>query len=126
MKNLEDRNLVIPVVGDFAGSRAFPGVALWMTGHGEKLSALYASNVEQYLFRDGSFEAFARNVVRLPRDTKSVIVRSCFTCRGVHESAVPGFYSVQMTQLVDTFARLHAEGQLRRYGDLVATGQVPP
>jgi hypothetical protein len=126
VKDLEDRNLVIPLVGDFAGDRAFAGVALWMAGHGEKLSALYASNVDQYLFRDGTFEAFARNVVGLPRDAKSVIVRSCFMCRGGHESGVRGFYSVQMTQLVDTFARLQAAGQLRRYADLVGTGQLPP
>src|SRR6185503_10383613 len=82
VKSLEDRNLLIPVVGNFAGAKAFDAVARWMTTNGEKLSALYASNVEQYLVRDGGFDVFAANALRLPRDSKSVIIRSCFNfCR---------------------------------------------
>jgi hypothetical protein len=126
VKSLEDRNLVIPVVGDFGGQRAFAAVARWMADHHEALSALYASNVEQYLVRDGTFDAFAANVKRLPRDARSVIIRSCFTCRRGHESGVAGFYSVQLTQLADTFVALHAAGRLRQYGDVVYTGQLPP
>jgi hypothetical protein len=39
---------------------------------------------------------------------------------------VAGFYSVQLTQLADTFVALHAAGRLRQYGDVVYTGQLPP
>lgn len=122
VKSLEERNLVIPVVGDFAGAKAFDQVARWMREHGEKLSALYASNVEYYLFRDGTFDAFAANVTHLPRDARSVIIRSCFNpCRGRS-----GFYSMQMTQLVDTFAALRASRKLNSYFDLVSVGILPP
>ena len=127
VKSLEDRNLIIPVVGNFAGRKAFAAIAAWMTGSGEKLSALYASNVEQYLFRDNGFDVFAENVERLPRDARSVIIRSCFTfCRNGHSHAVSGFYSVQMVQLVDSFAALHAAHQLNSYFDVVTRGLLPP
>jgi hypothetical protein len=127
VKGLEDRNLLIPVVGNFAGAKAFDAVAKWMRANGEKLSALYASNVEQYLFRDGSFATFAANVERLPRDARSVIIRSCFNfCRGYHPDAVNGYYSVQMTQSVDSFVALNRAGRLEGYGSLVSLGLIPP
>jgi hypothetical protein len=127
VKGLEDRNLLIPAVGNFAGTKAFDAVARWMAANGEKLSALYASNVEQYLLRDGGFDVFAANALRLPRDARSVIIRSCFNaCRGAHSHAVSGYYSVQMTQLVDTFAALLASRRLNTYYDVVSLGLIPP
>jgi hypothetical protein len=127
VKSLEDRNLLIPVVGNFAGPKAFAQVGRWMAANNEKLSALYASNVEQYLIRDGGFDAFAANVERLPRDAKSVIIRSCFNaCRGGHSHAVGNYYSVQMVQLVDTFAVLTKARRIQSYYDLVSVGLIPP
>ena len=127
VKSLQDRNLVIPVVGNFAGAKAFGEVGRWMTANNEKLSALYASNVEQYLIRDGGFDAFAANVSRLPRDAKSVIIRSCFNaCRNGHSHAVGNYYSVQMAQLVDTFAALTRSRRIQGYYDLVSLGLLPP
>ena len=127
VKSLEDRNLLIPAVGNFAGSKAFDAVAKWLSANREKLSALYTSNVEQYLVRDGGFDVFAANVLRLPRDAKSVIIRSCFNaCRGAHSHAVNGYYSVQMTQLVDSFAALRASRRLNGYYDVVSLGLLPP
>ena len=37
------------------------------------------SNVEQYLFQDGKFDAFARNVATLPVDARSTFIRSVST-----------------------------------------------
>ncbi|HET9425227.1 MAG TPA: hypothetical protein VFO55_07650 [Gemmatimonadaceae bacterium] len=127
VKDLQDRNLIIPLVGDFAGAHAFRELAGWMRAHGEKLSVLYASNVEQYVVRDGGFETFAKNLERLPRDEKSVVIRSCFAaCRGAHPQAVPGYFSVQMVQRVDDLAALRAAGRIRGYFDLVSLGLLQP
>jgi len=126
VKGLEDRNLVIPLVGDFAGDRALAGVAAWMKQHGEKLSALYTSNVEQYLFRNGGFDAFANNVAVLPRDARSAIIRSCFNCFAGHPQAVDGYHAVMMVQLADRFVDLRKSGRLVRYYDLVTAGLVTP
>lgn len=69
------------------------------------VSAFYTSNVEFYLWGDGSFDAFARNVVALPRDGRSVIVRSFFNrFREPHPLADPGHQSVQLLHRLDDFA----------------------
>jgi hypothetical protein len=127
VKDLQARNLVIPVVGNFGGTKAFAEVGKWMRANNERLSALYASNVEQYLFRDGLFDTFASSVSALPRDARSVIIRSCFNaCRGSHSHKVAGFHSVQMVQLADTFAVLTRTRRFNNYPDLVNTGLLPP
>ena len=48
IKALESRNLVIPVVGDFAGPKAIRAVGTYLKEHGGRVSAFYLSNVEQY------------------------------------------------------------------------------
>jgi len=76
LKGLQERNLIVPVVGNFAGSKALRGVGRYIRQHGATVSAFYVSNVEQYLFQDGLFEHFARNVADLPVDESSTFIRS--------------------------------------------------
>jgi hypothetical protein len=80
MKDLESRNLVIPVVGDFGGPKAIRGVGDYLTKHGLTVTAFYLSNVEQYLYQDGKRTAFCHNVAALPLDGSSTFIRS--TSRG--------------------------------------------
>ena len=77
--------------------------------------------------RDGSFERFARTVAGLPRDTRSVIIRSVFGRgpAGPPAPAVPGYYSAQLLQPIDTFVSLHERGELRGYTDVVTKGATP-
>src|SRR5262245_31808622 len=49
VKDLESRNLVVPVVGDFGGQKAIRAVGRYLTDRGGIVSAFYVSNVEQYL-----------------------------------------------------------------------------
>lgn len=76
LKTLESKNLVIPVVGDFAGPKAIRAVGAYLKSHGATVSAFYLSNVEQYLYRDNKWAAFGRNVATLPLDTASTFIRS--------------------------------------------------
>jgi hypothetical protein len=80
LKDLETRNLVIPVVGDFAGRKAIRGVAAYLKAHDAVVSAFYLSNVEDYLYQDGKWPAFCENVAALPLDDSSTFIRS--TSRG--------------------------------------------
>jgi hypothetical protein len=73
IKDLESRNLVIPVVGNFEGPKAIRAIAAYLKSAGGTVSAFYLSNVEQYL---GSWEAFCRNVASLPLDGHSTFIRS--------------------------------------------------
>lgn len=124
VKSLEDRNLVIPLVGNFAGDKALAGTAQWLRAHGETVSAFYTSNVEQYLFRDGSFPRFEQSVAQLPRDARSVMVRSYFM--GGHPQAVAGYNSVQLVQSLDRFVATQAAGGFASYYDLVTRNLVEP
>jgi hypothetical protein len=121
LKELQRRNLVVPVVGDLAGPHALGAIGRLVRQRNERVSVFYTSNVEDYLMRGGSFEQFARTTSALPRDARSVIIRSYFG-RGplpAHPEAVPGYQSTQLLQLLDTFAADVADGGYRSYSDLV-------
>ena len=96
MKDLESRNLVVPVVGDFAGPKAIRAIGLYLKDHDATVSAFYLSNVEQYLYQDSKWGGFCRNVATLPLDRASTFIRS-ENGRGVGANAAgfrgPGFVS---------------------------------
>jgi hypothetical protein len=71
LKNLETKNLLVPVVGDFGGPKAIREVGKYLKGVGATVSAFYLSNVEQYLSQDGKTSAFFGNVATLPVDESS-------------------------------------------------------
>ena len=75
MKDLEARNLVVPVVGDFGGPKAIRAVGSYLKQRTAMVTAFYLSNVEQYLRQDGKSTAFCRNVATLPLDASSVFIR---------------------------------------------------
>jgi len=76
LKSLEAKNLIVPVVGNFAGPKAIRTVGKYVKGKDALVSAFYLSNVEQYLEQDGIWDDFCRNVATLPLDTSSTFIRS--------------------------------------------------
>jgi hypothetical protein len=74
MKDFETRNLLVPVVGDFGGTKAIRAVGKYLKERGVVVSAFYLSNVEQYLNRSGTEQAFLCNVARLPLDETSTFI----------------------------------------------------
>ena len=124
LKSLEERNLVIPVVGNLGGTHALKSIAAYLNERGEKVSAFYTSNVEFYLMRGyggEDFDKFAQNVKALPRDERSVIIRSYFngTWGYAHPQTVSGFYSTQLLQTMDSFVKEFTAGGYQSYTDLV-------
>ncbi len=75
VKTLQSRNLIVPIVGDFAGPKALRAVGAFLKERGAVVSAFYVSNVEMYLQRNGVWPAFCANVATMPLDTASVFVR---------------------------------------------------
>ena len=76
VKTFQAENRLIPLMGDFAGSKALASVGRYLTGSGATVSAFYLSNVEEYLRQDGRLEAFCGNAATLPVDETSVFIRS--------------------------------------------------
>jgi hypothetical protein len=76
LKDFETRNLLVPVVGNFGGSKALRDVATYLTQKREIVSVFYTSNVEQYLRQDNIWTNFCDSVTMLPTDSTSTFIRS--------------------------------------------------
>jgi hypothetical protein len=74
VRNMQRRNLLIPLVGDFAGPGTIRKIGQYLKDHSALVSAFYASNVEYYL-DDNQQQAFYANVLALPTDSSSVMLR---------------------------------------------------
>ena len=84
LKELETRNLIVPVVGNFGGPKAIRGVGEYVKNHGGTVVAFYLSNVEQFLSQDGIWSNFCQSVATLPLDETSTYI---YTGRGAPGSA---------------------------------------
>ena len=123
---MQERDLVVPVVGDLAGTHAVRAIADYLEQIGERVSAIYTSNVEFYLMGNGSFDGFADNLAALPHDERGVIIRSYFggRFRFRHPQEVPGYYSVQLLQTLASFTADHSAGEFRSYLDVVTRNSL--
>ena len=72
LKDLESRNLIVPVVGNFEGTKAIRAVGQYLKGVNATVSAFYLSNVEQFI----QWDTFCGNVSSLPLDESSMFIRS--------------------------------------------------
>jgi len=121
LKSLEARNLIVPVVGNFAGERALSAIGRDVAERGLRVSAFYASNVEFYLMREGGFDRFIENMKHLPYDERSLIIRSYFSGAFgyAHPQSVPGYFSTQLLQTIESLIKEHSSGGYESYSDLV-------
>jgi hypothetical protein len=76
LKDLEEKNLIVPLVGNFAGPKALRAVGTYLKDHGAIVTAFYLSNVEQYLSQEGIWRAFCANVAAMPLDDSSTFIRT--------------------------------------------------
>jgi hypothetical protein len=118
VKSLEARDLIVPVVGNLAGPHALAAIGQEVARRGEKVSAFYISNIENYLFRDGSFPRYMENVKKLPHTDKSVVIRSLFGGYQLPES-VPGYYSTSAIQPINELIANCGTTRCRGYFDLL-------
>jgi len=76
IKDLQSRNLIVPIVGNFGGKKALRAVGTYLKQQGAVVSTFYVSNVEQYLRQDNIWEYFCGNAATLPIDERSLFIRS--------------------------------------------------
>jgi len=127
LRALEMNNLVVPVVGDFAGAKAIHSVADYLKERNATVTAFYLSNVEQYLFQsEDEWRRFYTNVGSLPLDSSSTFIRSVFD--GMGYSRAPATYNSYMRsrQLLASMLeqlRLFNDGKLTSYADVIQTSR---
>ena len=118
IKQLQERNLIVPVVGNFAGPKALRAVGRYAREHRATVQTFYVSNVEQYLVQDGLFEAFARNVATLPVDASSTFVRSVATRLGYRGLALGPDKRASALDPIAPFVRDFKGGRIQMYHDV--------
>ena len=77
VREMQQKNLIIPIVGDFGGPKAIRSVGQYIRDHGAILNLFYLSNVEDYL--QGVIEGYSRNIRSLPVDSTSLFIHVSLT-----------------------------------------------
>jgi len=80
LRDMHARNLIVPVVGDFAGDKALKAIGAYIRERGATVSVFYTSNVEQYLFQNNVWHEYYDNVASLPLDPGALFIRAYFPC----------------------------------------------
>jgi hypothetical protein len=78
VRAMQQKNLIVPVVGDFAGPVALRAIGRYVRERGGAIDVFYTSNVESYLFRNGTWKAFYDSVLTLPLGGQGLFVRAFF------------------------------------------------
>jgi hypothetical protein len=119
LKDMHERNLIVPIVGDFAGPKALRAVGDWLREKNASVDIFYVSNVEQYLFQQGeAWERFYGNVSEMPRDRRALFVRSV-SSRGWRPQQHPFARSSSVTSSIEEVLGLFRTGRLQSYTDIV-------
>jgi len=120
LKDLQERNLIVPVVGDFAGPKALRAVGDWIRRQDASVDVFYVSNVEQYLFQQGdAWRRFYENVAAMPRDRRALFVRSVSNNRGFRPRQHPYARSSSVSSPIEEVLGLFRNRRLNGYADII-------
>jgi hypothetical protein len=75
VRDMQARNLIVPVVGDFAGPTAIRGIGAYVRQHGDTIRAFYGSNVGVYLTTKQT-RAFCASLATLPVSADAWFIES--------------------------------------------------
>jgi hypothetical protein len=137
LRDMHERNLIVPLVGDFAGPKALRSVARYLDLHHATVSVFYTSNVEQYLFPGrnlnvaDAWQRFYDNVGALPISPNSTFIRAFFNNQGRimripspdAQTGVtpflPGPRSQTLLNPISVLLSAYAEGHISSYYDVI-------
>lgn len=126
IRSMQQRNLVVPITGDFAGSHALKAVGAWLRKHNTRVGTFYLSNVEQYLFQDNNtWPRFYGNVASLPTDSTSTFIRSVTNRWGRGGSRSGGPLMSQLIAPMERTVEAVRTGRVQWYGDVLAFVREP-
>jgi hypothetical protein len=73
VRAMHQKNLIVPIVGDFAGPKALRAVGQYLKDHSAVVSVFYISNVEDYI--QSVWANYTGNIASLPIDAGSTFIR---------------------------------------------------
>ena len=125
LQQLQKKNLIVPLVGDFAGPKTLAELGEYLKDRGASVNVFYVSNVERYLFPSNTAKFYA-NTAALPLTASSVFIRSVtsdISVRlGIPIPDVPAKWRSFLVPINETL-RAFADGRLKEYTDLFLTAR---
>ena len=118
IKRMEEANLIVPVTGNFGGSKAVKAVGAWVRERGGTVTTFYTSNVEQYLFQDNIWRDWYNNVASLPLDATGMFIRSVFNGQAGFGGG-GGLRSAQLTSSIPGLIGAFKDGKINSYYDVI-------
>ncbi len=73
IRAMHQKNLIVPLVGDFAGPKAIRMTGQYLKDHGATVGVFYISNVEDYIQQ--LWTRYTSNIASLPLDASSTFIR---------------------------------------------------
>ena len=122
---METKNLIVPLTGDFGGSKAIRSVGKYLKDHSATVTAFYLSNVEQYLFQgngnqNGGWTNFYDNVAALPLDITSTFIRSAGGSGRGGFGGGGGMRAPNLLASMQETVEAVKAGRIRSYSDVLA------
>jgi hypothetical protein len=122
VRGLQEKNRIIPIVGDFAGRKAFRAIAEYLRNHSYAVNVFYTSNVEMYLFENGAFNDFVENVKAIPVTSGSLFIRSS---QSAYLDLIPDYRMAVLLQYISVFLKDQKNGLYPDYSSLVNMHHIP-
>jgi hypothetical protein len=123
VRDMELHNMIVPVVGNFAGPKAVRAVGKYLKDHGAVVSVYYTSNVEQYLFQQADdWRKYYANVATLPLDAGSTFIRSShysFNSSGQRRQQFGGTNYVMLLCSMSELTKAFNAGRIQSYDDVI-------
>jgi len=92
VREMHRKNLIVPIVGDFAGPIAMRAVGGFLKAHNAEVGAFYVSNVEEYIASPRStWAAYCSNLATLPVASSATFLRFGRGGRGSFLGPMPTF-----------------------------------
>jgi hypothetical protein len=125
LRDIELRNMLVPLTGDFAGPKALRTVGDYVRDHHAVVTTMYCSNVEQYLFQNGVWFNFEASIATLPLDSTSSFIRSGRPGFGNGFRYGGGGMPTSLLQSMKQLVLDAAAGKIHVYQDVLQTSRLP-
>jgi hypothetical protein len=119
IRQMHQNNLIVPIVGDFAGPKAIRAVGGYLKDHNTSVSVFYLSNVEQYLTPLPKLQAFYANVATLPLNPASTFIRSAQI-----QGPQPGLAQSSISPIQPGLDAV-LDGSVRSWNDILQMSELP-
>ena len=119
LRLMQRRNLIVPVVGDFAGPKALRAIGAYVRDRGAAINLFYASNVEPYLFASGTWKSFYDSVLTLPLAKDATVVRTFFGSTSKECAAMRPTIRTPVVGSMATLVDAYRNGMMKTQCDLV-------